>query len=64
MRNTDNDRAAVGDSIVNSIRESDTDGVGTEVVVVNQARGLTPAGARILEVANELALLGIRATLL
>jgi len=30
-------------------------------VVVNQARGLTPAGARILEVANEFALLGIHA---
>ena len=61
VRNTDNDGAAVGDSIVNAVRDSDTDGVGTEVVVVNQARGLPPAGARILEVANEFTLLRIHA---
>ena len=34
---------------------------GTEVVVINQAGRLAPAGAMILEVANEFALLGIHA---
>ena len=61
VRNTDNDGPAVGDSIVNAVRDSDADGVGTEVVVINQARRLAPAGAMILEVANEFALLGIHA---
>jgi hypothetical protein len=42
-------------------RYGDAGGVGAEIVIVDQARGQIPAHSGILEIADQLALLGIHA---
>ena len=61
VRNADNDGAAVSDRVINAVRDSHTDGIGSEIVVINQAGRLSPTRSRIFEVADKLTFLGIDA---
>ena len=61
MGNADEDRAAVGDKIVNAVGNRHAEGVGAEVGVIDQARGAVPGGTGVAEIANQFALFGIDA---
>lgn len=61
MGNADNDSPAVGEQVVDAVRDGRAPGVGAKIVVVDQARRALPGGAGILEVADQFALLGIDA---
>ena len=57
VRDADGHAPAVGEEIVNPVRNGHADRVGAEVVIVDQTRRAIPARAWVLEVANQLALL-------
>ncbi len=61
VRDSEKDGAAMGQQIVDAVRNGHTSGVRAEVVVVDQHRRAIPLGAGVLEVAHQLALLGIHA---
>ena len=61
--NADHQSAAIFQNIINSIGDSDPDGIGAEVVIIDATRGRFPTTARIFEIADELAFLGISAML-
>ena len=61
MRDAHQDRASVGEQIIDAVRDGDTGGVGAEVVVVDQGGETDPTRTGILEVADQFALFGIDA---
>jgi len=61
MRDANHDGASIGEEIIDAVRYGDADRVGAEIVIVDQARGQIPACPGILEIADQLALLGIDA---
>ena len=62
MENADEDRAAVAEKIVDAVGNRHAEGVGAEVVVIDQARRAVPGGAgSSAEMANPFALFGIDA---
>lgn len=61
MIDTDHQSAAVVLHVVDAVGNGDAAGIGAEVVIENAACLLVPALARVLEVAYQLALLGVDA---
>lgn len=61
MRDTDGDRAAIGQQIVDAIRDGDAGGVGAEIMIVDQDGCQIPSCARIVETSDQFALLGVDA---
>jgi hypothetical protein len=61
MRDAHHDRSSIGEQIVDAVWDGDAGGVGAEIVVIDQAGRQIPARARILEVADQLALFGVDA---
>ena len=59
--NADYKSAAILMDIVNSVRNSDADGIGAEIVVIDATRLAFPATAGISEVAHQFAFFGINA---
>ena len=59
VRDSEKDGAAIGQQIVDAVRNSHTGGVGAEVVVVDQHRSAIPLNPGVFEVAHQFALLGI-----
>ncbi len=52
-------RSSIGKQVVDAVRDGDTGGVGTEVVIVDQAGRKIPTRAGIFEVPDEFAFLGV-----
>src|SRR5271157_5813478 len=61
MRRSDHHEAGVPSLVVNSKRDGPADGIAGEVVVQDVSGIFPPASARVLEVANQLLLLGVHA---
>src|SRR5712691_6933599 len=61
VRDADGHAPAVGEEIVNAMGNRHADRVGAEVVIVDQAGRTIPAGARVLEGADQFALFGVHA---
>jgi len=61
MRDAHHDRAAIGEQVINTVRDGDACGVRAEVVIVDQTGRQIPTGTEILEVADQLALLSVDA---
>ena len=61
MRDSDGNGTSIGKQIVNAVGYGDAGGVGAEIVIVDQARRQVPACSRIIEIADQFALLGIDA---
>jgi hypothetical protein len=59
--NPHKDRATVGQGIINPIGDGHAQGVGTEVMIVDQSGGVVPLGTEVPEVANQFALFGVHA---
>lgn len=61
MGSADHQSAAILHDIVNAIGDSDADGIGTEVVIIDGAWGQFPTLPGIFEIADELTFFGIHA---
>ena len=61
MRDTDKDRASVGEQIIDPIRDRHADGIGTEIVIIDAHRRAIPLDAIVFEIADQFSLLGIDA---
>ena len=61
MRNAYEDRASVGEQIIDTIRDRDADGIGTEVVIIDAHRRAVPLDAIVFEVADQFSFFGIDA---
>ena len=59
MRDTYEDRAPVGEQIIDPIRDREADGIGAEIVIIDAHRRAIPLDAMVLEVANQFSFLGI-----
>ena len=57
----DEDGAAVGGQIINTVRDADADGIGTEIVIIDPHGRAVPFGAGVFEIADQFAFLGIDA---
>ena len=53
--------STVGSQVIDAVRDGDTEGVGAKVVIVDEYGCLMPSGTGILELTDELFLLGIDA---
>ena len=61
MRNAYKDRASVGKQIIDTIRDRDADGIGTEIVIIDAHRRAIPLDASVFEIADQFSLFGIDA---
>jgi len=61
VRDTYEDRASVGEQVIDTVRDRDADGIGTEVVVIDAHRCAVPLDAIVLEVADQFSFFGIDA---
>ena len=61
MSDADGDPTAIGEHVVNAMRNGDADRVGAEVVIVDPPRGESPPRAGVFEVAHQFTLLGVDA---
>ena len=61
MRDPQKNGAAIGQQIVDAVRDGYTDGVRAEVMVIDRYRGAIPLGAGVLEVADQFSFFGIHA---
>ena len=61
MRDAHEDRASVGKQVVDTVRDRDADGIGTEIVIIDAHGHPIPLGAIVLEVADQFSLFGINA---
>ena len=61
VRDADADGAAVVCRVVNAVGDADTTGIGGEVVIVHQNRRAIPFGSGVVEIADQLAFLGVDA---
>ena len=61
MRDAYEDRAAVGEQIIDTIRDRDANGIGTEIVIIDAHGRAIPLDAIVLEVADQFSLFGIDA---
>jgi hypothetical protein len=59
VRDTYEDRASVGEQVIDPIRDRDADGIGAEIVIIDAHRRAIPLGAIVLEVADEFSFFGI-----
>lgn len=61
MGDSDEDGAAISQQIVDAVRNGDTDGIGTKIVIVHVDRRAIPLDAVIFEVADQFSLFGVDA---
>lgn len=61
VRNAADNGAAVGDGLVNAVRDGNADGIGAEVVIMNGPSIVIPTSTMVFEVADQFALFGIDA---
>ena len=61
MRDADEDRASVGEQIIDTVRDRDADSIGTEIVVIDAHRRAVPLDAVVFEIADQFSLFGIDA---
>ena len=61
MRNADSDAATIGRHIVDAIGNSNANGVGGEVMIVDVQGRCSPPAAGVFEVPHKLTLLGVNA---
>lgn len=61
MRDAYENRASVGEQIINAIRDRDADSIGTEIVVIDAQGRAVPLDAIVFEVADQFSLFGIDA---
>ena len=61
VRNADDNGAAVGEGLVDAVRDGNADGIGPEVVIMNGPSIVIPTSALVFEVADQFALFGIDA---
>jgi hypothetical protein len=61
MGDADHDRPAIGEQIIDAVRDGNARGIGTEVVIVDPAGRQIPARPGIFEIADQFAFLGIHA---
>ena len=61
VRNADHNSAAIFVDVINAIGNSDADGIGSEIMIIDAARLAFPAAAGISEIAYQFALLAVDA---
>ena len=61
MRDAYEDRASVGEQVIDTVRDRDADGIGTEIVIIDAHGRAIPLDAIVLEVADQFSLFGIDA---
>src|SRR6516225_6096572 len=61
MRDSYEDRATVGEQVIDTIRDRDADGIGTEIVIIDVHRCAIPFDAVIFEIADQFSLFGVDA---
>ena len=61
MRDAHENRASVGEQVINAIRNRDADGIGTEVVIIDAHGRAIPLDAIVLEVADQFSFFGVDA---
>src|SRR5712692_10832132 len=61
MGDADYDGAAIGEQIIDAVRDGDTRGIGAEIVIVDQAGRQIPARPGIFEIADQFTFFGIDA---
>ena len=61
MRDAYKDRASVGEQVIDTIRDRDADGIGTEIVIIDAHRRAIPLDAIVFEIADQFSLFGIDA---
>jgi len=61
MGDADHDPPAIGEQIIDAVRDGNARGIGTEVVIVDPAGRQIPARPGIFEIADQCAFLGIHA---
>ena len=61
MRDAYENRASVGEQVIDTIRDRDADGIGTEIVIIDVYGRAIPLDAMVFEVADQFSLLGIDA---
>ena len=61
VRNANDDGPAVVDGLIDAIRDSDTQSVGEEIVIIDEAGLPVPTGPGVFKVADDFAFLGVHA---
>ena len=61
VRDADDNGTAIGDGLVDAVRDGNADGIGPEVVIMNGPSIVIPTSALVFEVADQFALFGIDA---
>ena len=61
MRDAYENRASVGEQVIDTLRDRDADGIGTEVVIIDAHRRAIPFDAVIFEIADQFSLFGVDA---
>ena len=61
MRDAHEHRASVGEQVIDTVRDRDADGIGTEIVIIDAHRRAIPLDASVLEVADQFSFLGVDA---
>ena len=61
MRDPYEDRASVGEQVVDTVRDRNTNGIGTEIVIIDAHGRATPLDTVVLEVADQFSLFAIDA---
>ena len=59
VRDTYEDRASVGEQVIDPIGDRDADGIGAEIVIIDAHRRAIPLDAMVLEVANQFSFFGV-----
>ncbi len=61
MRDAYEDRASVGEQVIDTVGDRDADGIGTEIVIIDAHGRAVPLDAIVFEVADQFSLFGIDA---
>ena len=61
MRDTHKDRASIGKQVVDTVRDRDANGIGTEIVIIDAHGRAIPFDAIVLEIADQFSLFGVDA---
>jgi hypothetical protein len=59
MRDAYEGRASVSEQVIDSIRDRDADGIGTEIVIIDAHGRAVPLDAIVLEVADQFSFFGV-----
>ena len=61
MRDAYEDRASVGEQVIDAVRDRDADGIGTEIVIIDAHGRSVPLDAIVFEIADQFSFFGIDA---